>query len=630
MKRKAVSFHGPDRREPPRVVRLRILGTTDLHMNILGFNYSRDKPEPRTGLAAASVLIERLRDDAENALLFDNGDFLQGTPLADYLALRRRPFPGEAHPAIAAMNILRYDAATLGNHDFDYGLDFLTTVIADAQHPVVSANVVRRRGAAPEQDRTLVPPFALLERRLRDGSGAAITLRIGVLGLAPPTLVRFGPPELAERIGTRDIVEAAAGWVPKLREAGADLVIALAHTGIGAQQHSPGMENAALPLARVDGIDAMLIGHTHRQFPSPNYAGLGGVDTERGTIEGTPAVMAGSNGTHIGVIDLTLRREGPGWRADGAQAAVLPVPDQPDPHHARVYSRNLRRDHTAIRTHLDRRIGWVDGPLHSYFALLGIAPATQLALRLQRSAAAEFLRDTVAADLPVLAAAAPAKAGGFGGPLNFIDIRPGAFTHRHLYDLLPFNDTLCALEVTGTGLHRWLEHAATTLCRLPGTARDMPLNDPRSPTYNFDIIDGIEYVIDPSRPPMSGRPGHEGRVVSLRRRGREVKPDDRFIVVTSTFRAAGGGGVLGDVDLQPIRRVLGSARQIMMTHLRDHDAAPALMRAAPPMRLADLAGRTTIFRTGPGAMHHLDAIAAFRPEPLGLDADGFLKLRLHL
>lgn len=621
---------GPRKHRPAAVIQLRILGTTDLHMNLLGFDYSQDRPVPGTGLEAASVLIDRLRTEADNTLLFDNGDFLQGTPLADYLALHRRPFPGEAHPAIATMNALRLDAATLGNHDFDYGLDFLGAVLAEAQYPVVSANVTVRHGRTPARDRTLMPPFAVLERTLRDDTGAQHALRIGVLGLAPPTLVRFGPPELARRIGTRDIVEAAAAWTPKLREAGADLVVALAHTGIGAAQHSPGMENAARPLGRVAGIDAMLIGHTHRLFPSPDYAAMDGIDPERGTIEGTPAAMAGSNAAHVGVVDLTLKCDGPHWRADQARSAVIPTPHQDQPHHRGSRRRTLSRDHAAIRTHLDRRIGWIERPLHSYFALLGIAPATQLALRLQRKAAAELLCNTPEADLPVLAAAAPAKAGGFGGPQNFIDIRPGAFTHRHLYDLLPFNDTLCALLVTGAGLRQWLEHAASTLCRLPGTAADMPLNDPRSPTYNFDIIDGVEYVIDPSKPAMARKPDRDGRVVSLRHHGHDVAPDDRFVVITSTFRAAGGGGVLEEIHQRPVRRALGSARQIMMTHLRDHDTADSLAPAAPSMRLAHLAGRSTIFRTGPGAMYHLDAIAALHPEPLGLDPDGFLQLRLHL
>ncbi len=207
------------------LVQLRVLATSDLHANVLSYDYSSNRPLFGQGLAQMASLIAAARADHPGALLLDNGDFLQGSALADLAAMPRRR---RGHPVIAAMNALGYDAATLGNHEFNFGLGLLRRAVAQARFPMVSANVLTDRGAVPLDDETLVPPFVILTRRLADQAGRAHDLRIGILGLTPPEVLRWDREHLSGRIDARPMVESARAWAPYMRRLGADVVICLA------------------------------------------------------------------------------------------------------------------------------------------------------------------------------------------------------------------------------------------------------------------------------------------------------------------------------------------------------------------------------------------------------------------
>ncbi len=610
-------------------VNLRIMQTTDLHMQLMPFDYATDRAAPGTGLAAAATLIARLRAAAGNTLLFDTGDLLQGTALGDYIALERGLGPGEVHPAIAAMNALGYDAITPGNHDFDFGIAFLRRALHGARFPAVSANLAQRLGADPAEDCTLFAPYALLDRTVTDMAGDRHPIRIGVIGFAPPPLFRPGAQPHGEGVQARDIVTAARTWVPRLRAAGADLVIALAHTGIGPADHISGMENAAIPLAQVPGIDALLAGHTHALFPGPAFAGWPGLDAVAGTIAGVPAVMGGSHGAHLGVIDLELERCAAGWRVRHRRSAVAGHDGVCTPPAPRI-TRAVEPDHAAMRDRLDCVIGESRAALHSHFAMLGVAPALRLVMAAQRAHVAAAIAQTPAARLPLLSAVAPFRAGGFGGPDNYTDIPAGQLTRRALHDLCPYADTICAVQVTGAQLRDWLERAASAFRQVPAGAAEAPLRDPRMPAYNFDLIDGLDYVIDPTRPPLHGpqRADGGGRIAALTCGGRPVRAHDSFIVVTNSFRAAGGGGFR---TIDPAR-IVCRPRTLTREALADHLAqgAPVTASPAPLWHFRAPPAPRVTFKTGPGAAAHLDAIAHLQPEPLGHDDAGYLRLRLHL
>ena len=283
---------------------LRIMETTDLHVHVWPYDYYADKPVDTVGAARTAALIRAVRDEAGNSVLLDNGDILQGNPMGDYVAYERGMKPDEMHPIITAMNEVGVEAGTLGNHEFNYGLDFLKNALAGAGFPVVCANVATRADEDPAADDTLVPPYVVLDRELTDGAGQPHPIRLGIIGFVPPQIMQWDRKHLEGRVTARDIVEAALAWVPKLRGEGVDLVVALCHSGIGAATHEPGMENAAIPLAGVEGIDVILTGHQHLVFPGPDFEDTEGVDIAAGTIAGKPGVMAGFWGSHMGLVDL--------------------------------------------------------------------------------------------------------------------------------------------------------------------------------------------------------------------------------------------------------------------------------------------------------------------------------------
>ena len=202
-------------------MRLRPIGTSDLHTNVFSYDYFRDKSDDTVGLAKTATLIRKAMSEVSNSLLFDNGDIIQGTPFGDYVALEMRLKKGDIHPMIAAMNTLPYEACTLGNHEFNYGLDFLDIALSGARFPAVSANILKPDGEH------LYRPWIVLERSFQDDSGETRMLRVGVIGFSPPQITQWDESHLKGRAITVGIAEAARIEVPKMRAEGVDLVLAL-------------------------------------------------------------------------------------------------------------------------------------------------------------------------------------------------------------------------------------------------------------------------------------------------------------------------------------------------------------------------------------------------------------------
>jgi len=614
---------------------LRVLATTDLHMNILPYDYSGDRPANRPGLALVARAVARMRASAPNVLLVDNGDFLQGSPMGDFFGQERGLGAKDVHPMIAAMNAIGFDAGTLGNHEFNYGLDFLLRALRDARFPVVSANLLARAGACPSEDAPLFAPYALLRRNLRMGNGRRMPITLGVFGLAPPQTVDWEREALAGRVAARDMVEAAQYWVPKIRAAGADVVIALAHTGIeaarpGTDAAKNGQENAARALARVPGIDAMVLGHVHMVFPSSQFGSTDEVDGRAGTIGGTPAVMSGHSGGHLGVIDLRLRHGGPeGWRVPGARARTLDLDarddtrgqEPPNRPTSALVRRSAAQAHAETLAHIRHPIGTAGTPVHSFFAMLGPTPAQTLVAEAQRAWFAQQPQAADFAHLPVLSIAAPFKAGGTAGPGNYSHVAPGPLTQNHAHDLYPYPNKMAALVMTGAELAHWLENVGQLYNALAPGQTGATLLPARAPAYNFDTIDGLDYCFDLSSPAQ--------RLQGLSHAGRRVGPDDRFVVVTNTYRAAGGGGLFPAL---PDHRHIPVARDPSRHALVRHIARQGRIGPLQPQggwRVTAAAGCSAQYDTSPDAVPYLPRIAAYHPEVLGTTAQGFLRLRLN-
>lgn len=520
---------------------LRLLQTTDLHMQLLDHDYFSNRTDPRIGLIGLADTISALSGDSNvTTLLCDNGDLLQGNPLADHIAQTLKP--GVLHPMIAALNMLGYDAMTLGNHEFDYGLDFLELALKGAQFPVISANVSDVAG------KLITSPFVILERRITCDDGETRVIKIGITGFAPPQGSDWDDDHAGGGFQISDIVAAATQVIPEMRNAGADVIIALCHTGIGTSEHTPHMENAAVPLAAIDGIDVVFTGHTHDAFPDPTISNTSDVDYANGTLHGKPAVMAEFCGKSLGVIDLTLCWDMDAWQITDHSARLVPA--QPSEDAESPLRQNLRAlvsaPHAATTAEIQRPIAQTDIPIISYFATIQPDLSQQLLARAIQDAAAKMLTDIDGPEHPVLAATSSYRFGGRSGLGHYIDVPKGQITLRDASAIFPFADRMCAVRRTGRQIRLWLERSAAHYNQLQPDLDAQPLIDPLSAGYNCDAIFGLTYQIDLTQPARFDTRGHnktEGgmRIVELRYKGTLVADDDLFIVATNSFRARGGG-----------------------------------------------------------------------------------------
>lgn len=615
----------------PPVTTLRLLATSDVHGHVLPTDYFAGTPGAPGALARVASLVRRARAEIapENCLLLDNGDFLQGTALTDLTGRPGRGWRGQ-HPVIRAMNRMGYDAATLGNHEFNFGLDWLEETLVGADFPVLCANAVRATGRTPLDDTPFRPPVTILTRHLRAADDTRHAIRIGLVGFCPPQVMVWDHAHLTGRISTRDVVETARHWVPTLRARGADIVIALAHTGIDPGPDRSGMENAARALARVPGIDAIIAGHSHRVFPSPDHARTPGADVARGTLHGVPCVKPGYAASHLGQIDLHLLRDTTGWRVAGHAVALRACAQIPP---CRTVTRTLARAHAHTLRLTGYTLGETRAALHSYLSLVRDDPGLALVNAAQRAALAEAIRDTPYATLPMLSACAPFKTGGRGGPDHFTDIPAGPLRLRNIADLYSFPNTLCGLVVTGADLRDWLERAAICFNRITPGAPGQALLDPAVPGHVFDVIDGLRYAIDltsPARYSLSGAviDPNARRIRDLTYRGCPLADEDLFVIATNSYRAWGGGPFL------PLARgaLIHQSNRPIRDLLADHVgiSSPIAPTAPTTWRLAPMPATRVAILTGPGLRTHSNEIAALGAIDEGLDETGFLRLDMPL
>lgn len=636
----AAALHPFSLRAQANQAHLRLMETTDIHVHVWPYDYYADEAVDTVGLARTAALIEDVRAEATNALLVDNGDFLQGNPMGDWVAYERGMEDGQMHPVIEAMNTLGYDASTLGNHEFNYGLPFLLAAVAGANFPVVTANVATKLGDNPTNDETLVPPYTILDTMVTDGAGETHPIRVGLIGFVPPQIMQWDRSHLEGKVEVRDIVETAKAYVPQMKAEGADIIVALAHSGIGAAEHEPMMENASIPLAAVDGIDVIMTGHHHRVFPGPDYEGTEGVDAEAGTIHGKPAVMAGFWGSHMGLIDLMLERTDTGWTVASAEVEARPIylrgedrSIEPTVESVTAVLDATEDEHQATLDYVRRAVGKTDAPLHSYFALVADDPSVQIVSNAQRWYIEQMMAGTAHEGLPILSAAAPFKAGGRGGPDYYTDVEPGDIAIKNVADLYLYPNTVRAVKIDGATVREWLERSAGMFNQITPGEQDQQLLNPEFPSYNFDVIDGVEYQIDLSEPSKYGSEGEvvnpdANRIKNLLFAGAPIDDDQEFIVATNNYRAGGGGSFPGLDGSTTVFEAPDTNRDVIVRYIVEQGTVSP--SADANWTFAPLEGTTVLFDTGPLGVRYADQVEGVTIEPLGEAEEGFFRYRIAL
>jgi 2',3'-cyclic-nucleotide 2'-phosphodiesterase (5'-nucleotidase family) len=503
-------------------VHIAILGTTDLHGNILPLDYYKNQPDIR-GLAKVATLIKRVRKENPNVLLIDSGDTIQGTPLQYYHNKKNNTPPD---PMMLVMSSLNYDAMTVGNHEYNFGLKVLEKARSEARFPWLSANTYDK-----ETSKTHYQPYVV-----REIAG----VRVGILGLTTPGIPNWENPPNYRGLEFHEPVSEANKWVPLMRDKErVDLVVVAMHMGLEEDlrtgEVNPSQarnENQALAIARkVPGVDLIFMGHTHREVPSLD-------------VNGVLLTQANHWGRHLARADVYLENDGQRWRVVAKAARTLASDVEPDQEVLKLAEPYDRE----TQAWLSRSIGQSDKELTARDARFRDTAILDLIQRVQLEAGK--------ADISMVASFNPEAR-----------ISKGAVTVRDIAGLYVYENTLVVLEVTGQQLKDALEHSARYFRTYePGKAA-ADLIDEKIPAYNFDIAEGVSYELDISRP-------FGDRVQKLSFRGQPMTPDQKLRLATNNYRVNGGGGYTMYKDAPVVYRSSEEIRELIIDWVERNKTIP--------------------------------------------------------
>ncbi|MFE1300393.1 bifunctional metallophosphatase/5'-nucleotidase [Streptomyces sp. NPDC058733] len=503
---------------------LTVMGTTDLHGHVFNWDYFKDaeyadKAGNAMGLARISTLVNQVRAEKgrENTLLLDAGDTIQGTPLTYYYA-KVDPITaagGPVHPMAAAMNAIGYDAAALGNHEFNYGIETLRRFEEQLDFPLLGANAVDAKTLRPA-----FPPYVMKTFRVK----GARPVKVAVLGLTNPGIAIWDKAYVQGKLAFPGLEEQAAKWVPKLRSMGADVVIVSAHSGTsGTSSYGdqvPYVENAAANVAqKVPGIDAILVGHAHLEIPE-----LRVVNEQTGKTVVLSEPLCFAERLTLFDIELVFRRGC--WEVESVAASLRDsktVADDP-----RI-TQLLAQQHAKVVAYVNQVVGKATATLTTVDARYTDAPIIDLITKVQEDVVKAALAGTQYASLPVIAQASPFS--------RTSQIPAGDVTIRDLSSLYVYDNTLVAKLMTGAQVRAYLEYSAEYFVQTaPGAVVDVEklTNANGRPDYNYDYVSGLRYDIDIAQPAGS-------RIKNLTFGGAPLDDAQQFVLAVNNYRANGGG-----------------------------------------------------------------------------------------
>lgn len=568
---------------------LALLETTDLHSNVLSYDYFKLAPDLSLGFERTATLIKQARAEFPNSMLFDNGDTIQGTALADYQSMVNPVACNTPLAMFKVMNLVGFDGGGIGNHEFNYGLPFLSQVTGNkfdidgmpapaAQascsgpaFPQVLANVYSVKTKQP-----LFKPYAIIAKPVTaigpDGKTIQAVVRVGIIGFTPPTIMAWDKRWLDGKVYTEGLQESAQKYIPEMKAAGVDLIVAISHGGLDNSPYSPTMENGNYYLSQVPGVDAMLIGHSHQVFPNATSTvgqfNLPGVDKVRGTVNGVPTVMSNFWGKHLGVIKLGLSFDGKTWTVDKTKTTVEARSTQnPDKSFIAAdagIQPAIQAEHDATIQYVKTPVGSTDFRMASYFADVGDVTAIEIVNQAQADYVAKYVQANLPqyASLPVLSVSAPFKSG-FGGGNDFTDVAAGNIAINNAADLYLYPNTIYGVKVSGATVKAWLETAATRFNRIdPAKVTTQELVS-AYPGYNFDMFTSkdMTYEIDVTQVLGS-------RIINLSYKGAAISPTQEFIIATNNYRASGGGNFPGLDGSKTIFASPDANRDVLIAYIK--------------------------------------------------------------
>ncbi len=529
--------------------RITILSTTDLHGNLLPVDYYTNKPDNR-GLAKVATIIKQIRKEDPNLILLDSGDTIQGTPL-EYVHNKRNNTPPD--PMMLAMNALGYDAMAVGNHEYNFGLDVLNKARREAKFPWLSANTYK-----VGTNETYYQPYIVKEVN---------GVRVGILGLTTPGVPTWENKPNYAGLEFHAPIDEAKKWVEVLRtKEKADVVIIAMHMGLDEDlrtgEASPGQvahENEALAIARnVPGVDAIFMGHTHREVPAlmimpgPQSPAISrdanGQTIYRFTVNNTLLTQANYWGKHVARADIYLEQDAKtnGWRIIAKQARTIPVDDKTAPD-AEIVALAKPYDEET-QNYLSKVIGQSSVELTATDARFRDNALLDLIQRVQL--------DAGKGDVSMVA------------PFNLqARVAAGPVTVRDIAGLYIYENTLVTLEVTGQQLKDAMEHSARFFKPYEAGKTPAELVDDKIPSFNFDIAEGVDYTLDITKP-------YGQRIVNLKFKGQPLGLKRKLRLVTNNYRVNGGGGYTMYKDAPVLYRSSEEIRQLIIEWLERNRTVP--------------------------------------------------------
>ncbi|WP_109210768.1 MULTISPECIES: 5'-nucleotidase C-terminal domain-containing protein [Microbacterium] len=506
-----------------RSVTITVMGTSDIHANALNWDYYKDAAYSDSagntiGLARVSSVVNQIRADRGRGrtLLFDAGDTIQGSPLGFYYAtVDPVDESGATHPIAAQFNAIGYDAVALGNHEFNYGLDFLDNWISQLDAPALAANAVHAGTTEPAYRPYIVKKMHVPGYK---------PIRVGVLGLTNPGVVIWDKANVSGRLDVLDVVESAAHWVPVMRSEGVDVVVVSVHagdSGLSSYGSDIPVENASAMLAeQVPGIDAILFGHAHNDVPQRFVTNV---------VTGEQVIMSepGRWGQRVSVFDLTLTMERGRWHVAGAESYTVNTNTvQEDPALVQV----VQAQHDAVVAYVNTPVATSTEELSAAESCWKDTAILDYIHHVQIDTVSQAIAGTPEASLPIISLAAP-----FNRAATF---PAGEVTIKDVAGLYIYDNTLLGSVLTGAQIKDYLEYSAKYFLTVAPGAPVAPAtwtNAAGIPDYNFDQFSGVTYDIDISQ--VAG-----SRIANLAFEGVPVAADQRFVVAVNNYRQSGGGG----------------------------------------------------------------------------------------
>lgn len=478
----------------PENINLVILGTSDMHANIWGFSYEDQKDTPNNGMARVATYIDTVRKEHPDLILIDNGDLIQGTILSDDIFNKQLDKP---HPVIDVMNTLKYDAMTLGNHEFNFGLALIDKLVKEAQFPILAANVTNK------QDGTdFVLPYTVLERE---------GVKIGIIGLTNPNVPRWDG-EKVDSLDFAAIAQTAAKYAKKLKEENqADILVLSVHAGMVAEfDEENGSDAAEEVLKLVPEADVLLIGHTHTKFK----------ETIGNTFIGEPR----NSGRDVVRFDIALTKD---WEKVSVLNKSVDVIDMEAYEPSQAIRELTQEAHQATLNFLK---GEGANGLNGSGGKFGVALADFQPKDEIKGIPQGRLQDTAVVDLinkvQLLYSGADVSSAALFKDTS--DIKAGNITYGNIFDIYKFDNTLYVVEVTGKELKNYMEWSASTYNQWkPG---DLSISfDPEKPGYLYDMFEGVDYKIDLSQPVGQ-------RIKDVIYKGKPLSDDERLNLAVNNYR----------------------------------------------------------------------------------------------